>query len=127
VHHIEEQNTADAVGRLPSGQHKDHVRNLIVLCETCHDLHHAGKIAVGPIKQTSSGPVRIIEDIEQEQEQEPAQQESHRSSKWNSGQIQIIKGYLTKYPMCPPKRLVLDLREKEGIHISVASLKAFRS
>ena len=128
VHHIEEQNTADEeTGRLPSGQHKDHVRNLIVVCGTCHDLHHAGKIAIHPVKQTSDGPVRIIEELDTEAEAEAVQKESRRSSKWNSDQIRIIEGYLKKYPMCPPKRLALDLREKEGIDISVGALKGFRN
>jgi DNA mismatch repair protein MutS len=122
VHHIEEQNVADAeTGRLPSGQHKDHPRNLIVVCGKCHDLHHAGKITIHPVKQTSDGPVRIIEEAVAE-----PKQESRRSSKWNSDQIRIIESYLVKYPMCPPKRIVFDLREKEGIQISVAALKGFR-
>ena len=128
VHHIEEQAVADEVGRLPSGQHKDHVRNLIVVCGTCHDLHHAGKITIRPMQQTSDGPLRIIDYTYTPQEEEPeTEQESRRNSKWNSDQIQIIKGYLKKYPMCPPKRIVLDLRDKEGIQISVVALKGFRA
>jgi DNA mismatch repair protein MutS len=125
VHHIEEQAVADEVGRLPSGQHKDHVRNLIVVCRACHDLHHAGKITIRPMQQTSDGPLRIIDYTYTPQDEEP-EQESRRSSKWNSDQIRIIEGYLKKYPMCPPKRIVLDLREKEGIQISVVALKGFR-
>lgn len=34
------------------------LRNLAVLCETCHDRHHANELHVGPLVMTSEGLVR---------------------------------------------------------------------
>jgi len=54
VHHIEERATATN-GRLPDGTSMNAARNLIVVCEACHDAHHAKEIEIGPVKQTSEG------------------------------------------------------------------------
>jgi len=32
----------------------------MVLCEACHDAVHAKEVEIGPIRQTSEGPVRIV-------------------------------------------------------------------
>ena len=36
------------------------LRNLVVLCEECHDKHHNDELDIGPLQQTSDGPQRVI-------------------------------------------------------------------
>ena len=124
VHHIQPRKSATAEGRLADGTHQDHIRNLIVLCESCHDKHHAGRLEVAPLVQTSDGPLRL--------EPAPASvtasvpKTSGPRSKWTADQMETIQSYLKNYPNAPPKRLIFDLEDKEGIKISVASLKKIR-
>jgi hypothetical protein len=59
VHHIRPR--AEAQGaRFADGSARDDLRNLVVVCQACHDAHHAGQIEIGPIQQTSSGPERRL-------------------------------------------------------------------
>jgi len=59
VHHVQERHTARH-GILPDGMPMNDARNLMVLCEACHDAVHAKEVEIGPIRQTSEGPVRIV-------------------------------------------------------------------
>jgi DNA mismatch repair protein MutS len=59
VHHIKER--ASAInGVLEDGTHMNDKRNLIVICEDCHDKVHSEKIEIGEMKMTSDGPQREI-------------------------------------------------------------------
>jgi DNA mismatch repair protein MutS len=62
VHHIEHRASADALGRLPDGTHMNKESNLMVICQTCHDQLHRGEFSVGPVRQTSDGPERVIHE-----------------------------------------------------------------
>jgi len=116
VHHI--RGRAEAVeGKFADGTDQNSARNLIVVCAECHDKHHAGLLLIAPLKQTSEGPSR---DVAVLSEHRP------RSKKWSEDQVLTIEKYLREYPTCPPKRLVYDLMENEGIQISEASLRGFR-
>jgi len=121
VHHIQMRSGADAVGRLADGTHQNHIRNLIVLCEACHQKHHAGGLEVAPLKASSSEAAAAAE------EPEAAAKKPLQRTKWSPEQIEIIRGYLRNFPKVAPKRLVYDLEEKESIVISVASLARFRT
>jgi len=119
VHHIRQRSEANEYGVFDDGTHQDHPRNLIVVCETCHDKSHAQQIHISPMIQTSDGPIRtpttggsVIS-------------ETRRRSKWTDEQIQVIQEYLRKHPRVPPKRAIFDLGEK-GIVISVTSLRSLR-
>uniref|UniRef100_A0A6C0IFL3 DNA mismatch repair proteins mutS family domain-containing protein n=1 Tax=viral metagenome TaxID=1070528 RepID=A0A6C0IFL3_9ZZZZ len=115
VHHIGQQK--DAVNNiLPSGLNKDHMRNLIVVCQKCHDKHHAGEIEIGSLKQTSEGLERevITKTVKQ------------KASKWSEEQRGIIKSYLIKFQNVSPKRIIYDLEKNEGIQISEQSLRSFK-
>ena len=116
VHHIRQRSEADATGHFADGAHMNHARNLVVLCERCHDNHHNGVIDVGSVKMTSEGPVREKNMIVS----------SVRRSKWSDEQMETVEAYIRKYPNCPPSRLVFDLKQKEGIQISVAALRKVR-
>lgn len=116
VHHITQQKEAiDNI--LPNGLNKDHIRNLIVVCQKCHDKHHTGEIEIGSLKQTSQGLERdVITKVVKP-----------KSSKWSDEQKSIIQSYLTKFKNVSPKRIVYDLEKNEGIHISEQSLRSFKN
>lgn len=58
VHHIRPR--AEAIGtRFADGAGRDDARNLIVVCQRCHDEHHAGRLDIQPLRMTSDGPVRM--------------------------------------------------------------------
>ena len=118
VHHIRQRSEADTTGHFADGAHMNHARNLVVLCERCHDNHHNGVIDVGSVKMTSEGPVRETNTI--------VSSTSVRRSKWSDEQMETVEAYIRKYPNCPPSRLVFDLKQKERIQISVAALRKVR-
>ena len=59
VHHVQERHMARH-GILPDGTPMNDPRNLMVLCETCHDAVHANHVEIGPIRHSSEGPIRIL-------------------------------------------------------------------
>lgn len=62
VHHIKERNSA-VKGILENGTHMNNMRNLIVVCQKCHDNIHNNSIEIGSVIQTSEGSVRSNDDI----------------------------------------------------------------
>ena len=54
VHHIEEQAKGGS----------NQLRNLIVVCESCHDKHHNGTIEISPLTQTSYGLERFTHVVD---------------------------------------------------------------
>jgi DNA mismatch repair protein MutS len=119
VHHIRQRSEANGHGVFDDGAHQDHLRNLVVLCEACHDKAHNGQLQIGPMIQTSEGSVRTSVTAGS------VISESRRRSKWTGEQIQVIQEYLRKHPSVPPRRAVFDLGER-GIVISVTSLRGLR-
>ena len=129
VHHIQARASATANGRLADGTHMNHVRNLMVVCQTCHDRHHAGTAPIEPRKATSDGPMCVSPVSPPGSDAEEAttvRTTSSPRSKWTAEQMEIIEIYLRRYPNVPPKRVAFDLEEKEAIKISVASLRTIR-
>jgi hypothetical protein len=124
VHHIEE--------RAKGGSNK--LRNLVVLCEVCHDKHHNNELIVGPIRQTSDGEERVIQiqkdtkEIVQENSPEASVVEKPKSGKGSKGserpedEMTKIVTIVAKYKGRPLTRTILAL-EEEGIHMKQAELK----
>lgn len=103
-------------------QHREHggnnqVRNLIVLCDACHDKHHAGKMEIPPLQQTSEGQERvsIAGSVTAS-----AKELKERSQ----DEVETITSTLRKYKGRPPERISAALQE-EGISIKLAELKRF--
>ena len=94
----------------------NNLRNLVVVCQKCHDDHHAEKIEIGPLQQTSEGPKRVIK-VKVKVKAKPQSDE----------QQQIIEAYLRKYPNLPLQRILYDLKHQEDIQISEASLRKVRN
>jgi len=114
VHHIRQRR--DAVdGKFSDGLDQNDVRNLVVVCSSCHDKHHANEIAIQGVVQTSAGPKRSVSSV--------GSVETHSRSKWSDDEIKTIEGYLKTYSACPLKRIVFELKERENITISAASLR----
>ena len=122
IHHIRERSEANEYGIFSDGEHMNHIRNLIAVCKTCHDKHHANQIHIGPVKQTSEGEKRelyenpMIEKL----------QSSSAKSKWTSEQQEIIVNMVKKYSHLSPQRVKLDLEQKYGIDISTSTLQKIR-
>jgi DNA mismatch repair protein MutS len=55
THHIVPQAAANADGFVAVGKHKNDRGNLVVLCESCHDRHHAGELEIRGWIATSTG------------------------------------------------------------------------
>lgn len=60
VHHIRPRAAAATQSRFADGAGRDDQRNLVVVCQKCHDAHHASQIEIGALQQTSEGPIRTV-------------------------------------------------------------------
>jgi len=120
VHHIVPRMEAKE-GRLSDGTSMNDARNLIVVCQVCHDKHHAGLLTIGPLVQTSSGPQRQTTEVA------PSQTPARKLKvKWTPEEQETIERLLRKFPHLPLQRLVLDLRDQYDITISAAALGKLR-
>ena len=117
VHHIKPR--ADAVnGRFEDKSAMNDIRNLIVVCQVCHDKHHAGELEIGPQKQTSAGPQRVTSTV-------PSTPRKVKV-KWSEEEQQTIEGCLRKFPHLSIQRLVYDLKQTHDITISESALRKLK-
>jgi DNA mismatch repair ATPase MutS len=120
VHHIKPRESAKN-GILEDGTHMNDSRNLIVLCEKCHDEHHAGKLEIGNVVITSDGESRMIQNPVQQQ-----QKQQTKSRKWTDEEIEIVKNIIVKYSSLSLKSIKSHLQAKFGINISESMLSHFK-
>jgi len=117
VHHIHQRK--DAVGgRLADGSNMNNIRYLVVVCQTCHDKHHAGELHIGPVKQTSDGPVRDVASLAQFAYKVPEATEQ---------EIEKIRAALKAYPNMPITRLLTHLEQQCGIRTTQQKIRGIRS
>jgi hypothetical protein len=156
VHHIRQRHSADATGHFDDGQSMNHPRNLIVLCENCHDLQHSSKsppnspsdsddsvaskhsaatatasaaaaaTIISSIKQTSDGPIKYTASSTNHSEYTTGHTAEHRQ-KWSDEEIQIIRQTINKFPRTSLKQLRFLLKSENDIDISEATLRKYRS
>lgn len=124
VHHIRPQKDAKQK-RFEDGSHMNDLRNLIVVCSSCHDKHHNGELEIGKEKQTSVGPQREI--VEKPKQAEKEKEKPKAKSKWSAEQQQIIESYLRKYVHLSLSRIKYDLKQEQEIDISEAALGKIRN
>jgi DNA mismatch repair protein MutS len=117
VHHIKERATATN-GVLEDGTHMNDKRNLIVICNICHDKTHAGEIEIGETKITSDGPERKIIHYDRD--------EKKKKSKWTDEEHETIMDTLRKYSTLSLKSIRANLSSKYEIEISEAVLGKIR-
>jgi DNA mismatch repair protein MutS len=122
VHHIRQQVEAGDDGRFDNGLHKNHLSNLIVVCQECHDAHHAGKITIGPARMTSDGMERevIVQKTTELAKTSTTEEVSPKT------QTDKVIEYIKKYPRATPSRLQHELEVREGIKLSIQKLGAMR-
>jgi hypothetical protein len=118
VHHIDPKVNATK-GILPSGIPMNDVANLVVLCATCHDKHHADTLTVLPLVQTSDG-------LERSETQSTRSKSSVKKAKWEKEQLDQIHQLLNKYKTASLKGVAYQLKEQFGIEISSQALGAIR-
>jgi len=63
VHHIVPQAAADHSGHIAPGKHKNTKENLVVLCEKCHDEHHANLLEIQGWCDTTEGPKLMVKRL----------------------------------------------------------------
>ena len=105
VHHIQERGRGGG----------NHVRNLVVLCELCHDKHHAKEIDIHPLTQTSEGLERIAISTTI----------LHTHAKWTEGEIETINSTVKYLQGRPIQRIATELQEVHGIRATVSQIKKF--
>jgi len=148
VHHIRPRFQADKTGHFSDGEDMNHPRNLIVLCDDCHNKQHSPKsnslsetnsensienearaatmtptnhTIISSIQQTSDGPVRNWSTSTNIVQSESKQQ------KWSDEEIQIIRQTLLKYPKVGLKQVRFILKNENEIEISESTLRKYRS
>ena len=115
VHHIQHRATAQNQ-IVPDGSHMNDKRNLIVLCQTCHDAIHAGQLHIGELQMTSNGPERIVERVA----------EGKKKGKWTEEELETVKDTLQKYSSLSLKSIRAHLSSKHSIEISETVLSKMR-
>jgi hypothetical protein len=120
VHHIRPRAEANGL-HFKDGSARDSIANLMVVCAKCHDLHHAGKLEIKPLQQTSKGLLQVQEA------QPPSEGKTdERSKSPTEERKQIIIDTLRRLPNVPLKRIVYDLEVNHGIQISEGTLRNYR-
>jgi DNA mismatch repair protein MutS len=117
VHHIIPRSEA-IQNRLLDGSHINDKRNLVVICQKCHDDVHRGTIEIGSVKMTSSGPERNIQLQEK--------QMSVKKTKWSEEQLETICQTLKTYTNLSLKSIRAHLSSKHSIEISESNLGKMR-
>ena len=93
------------------------LRNLVVLCERCHDDHHRGTLSIGELKQTSEGLER-----ETERSESTGTTEKAKGKERTVEEIETIHATLETFKGRPIARLVTAL-ETVGILMTPAEVK----
>lgn len=123
VHHLKHQADANN-NRNNDGTALNDIRNLAVLCTSCHDKEHAEQLLVGPVEDTSEGPRRQVLDLSQFAYRPPeGTLKKGHASPFSAEQLETIKTYRRQYTALSPKLLAFQIQSEAGIDISEAYLK----
>jgi hypothetical protein len=127
------------------GSARDDARNLVVVCQRCHDEHHAGRLDIQPLRQTSQGPMRV--QVAPEPAPTPidfsqfaykgslggsgsvattSAPATHSKCKWSTDDQAAILKVLREFPTLSMKLLVFKLQHEYEIDISEATLRKVR-
>lgn len=119
VHHIQQRKDAENQYNR-DGTYNHDVRNLVVVCQSCHDAHHAGELQITPLVDTSHGPQRLLPTMI------PAETKVNTKTKVTNTidpqQLSIIQKVYQENKLMHPRLLVLQLK-KENVIMDEKSLK----
>ena len=124
IHHLEERHKATADKRNEDGLALNHVRNLAVLCTSCHAKHHANLLHVGPVEDTSEGPKRQVLDLSKFIH---PPSESITKTKFSKEQIAKIQQTVQQYPGLHARLLVFQIQKDHGITIKESQFNLLRT
>jgi DNA mismatch repair protein MutS len=116
VHHIKQRKDADAQGFFQDGTHQNDLKNLIVLCQSCHDAHHRGEFEIGPLQMTDKGEIRSFS----------SSPNSSPPQKSADGLTPVVLRYLREYPNMSNKMIASLIQTKEGITTTPHKIAAIR-
>jgi DNA mismatch repair protein MutS len=104
------------------------LRNLIVVCQICHDKHHAGELAIAPLQQTSEGLQRLAAPTTPilESKQGDGEEKTVKKGKWSEEQLSTAHNTIKQFSLFPAKRIVFELK-KQGVEMSEATVRKLRS
>ena len=123
VHHIVSRSSAkDNI--LEDGSHMNDKRNLIVICQKCHDEIHSGLLEIGPLQMTSNGPERKI--VEYKEEKALTEEKKIKRMKWSEEEMKTITDTLRTYSSLSLKSIKAHLSSKHSIEISEGILGKLR-
>lgn len=129
VHHLQERSKASS-GRNQDGTALNHVRNLAVLCSSCHDKHHGGHLIVGPVEDTSDGPRRAVLDLSRFVYEETATAKSTasggRKNPFSDEQIQSMRQLVQAKPGLTPRLWCFQIRQELGTEITESQFKTLQ-
>jgi hypothetical protein len=124
VHHIQEQAYAGAGANTnktnTDGTALHGLRNLVVVCRTCHDAHHAGKLHIGPVRQTSAGPERIIERVS------ASPKPTTTIGDLGEDDITNIAQIAKEHPTLSTKLLLFQIKERHGLDVTSTQIATLR-
>jgi hypothetical protein len=125
VHHIEPRRLAKK-GILEDGSSMNDPRNLIVLCNTCHDQVHSNEETVDlSVQMTSNGPERMVpSEFHTPPPGESSKNKKH--GKWTEEEIEQIQVVLKKYHTQSLKSIRGLLSSTYGIAVSESVLSRMR-
>lgn len=113
VHHIHER--ANGGG--------NSLRNLAVLCDACHDKHHANEITIAPLTQTSEGLERFSYTGPSASSSVATSAKAAKETRWSVDEMETIKSTALKFKGRPLARISAAIQEEHHIHITPAALK----
>jgi DNA mismatch repair protein MutS len=128
VHHVQPRATANQDQLLQDGTHMNEKRNLIVVCQTCHDQIHSGQVEIGTIKMTSDGPEREVTHRAPSPSLSPSvtsKANPLKRSKWTEEEWKTITDTVKKYSSLSLKSIRAHL-SSAGIQVSEAILSSVR-
>ncbi len=99
----------------------NHASNLMVLCEACHDKHHAAEessTASVTLTETSEGLERIVAKAPKEPKK--------KTEGYSEEDLAKIRSMLEKYPKLAIKLIVFKLKHEEELDVSEAAVRKMR-
>jgi DNA mismatch repair protein MutS len=109
AHHIQERNET-TTGRNIDGTALNGLRNLMVLCETCHTNHHCGVDTISSVVDTSIGPIHDYSP------------KAKKREAFTKEVLDVIRETQAKSKNLHTKLLVFKLEKEHGISITEKEL-----